>query len=193
MESKSLQKSVSSLVSEMSSKKILSQDDYLFAAEWLKRNKTTQKSVKDHFSSDLEEAETKVKEIKKSRDVFLKPLLESETIVKKQLLDYDLKIQEEKEEAERKLLAAQEKGLSDKTIRKYETALDSASSAPPKVDGISTRKDWTFEILDESLIPRSFLMPDGSKLSKHAKLNGDSVPIPGVRFFQKSTIVSRRG
>lgn len=193
MESKSLQKSVSSLVSEMSSKLILSQDDYLFAAEWLKRNKTTQKAVKDHFSTSLSEAKDVVKSIEKERDVFLNPLIQAEFIVKEQLLEYDRKIQEEKEAAERKLLEAREKGLSDKTIRKYETALDSTSSAPPKVDGISTRKDWTFEITDESLIPRSFLMPDESKLSKHAKLNGDSVPVPGVRFFQKTAIVSRRG
>lgn len=48
----------------------------------------------------------------------------------------------------------------------------------------SVKPSWDFEVIDESLIPRNYLMPDLSKIRIAVKAEVD---IPGVRRFQKMT------
>ncbi len=187
---KDLQKSIQSLVKEMASKTITTPEEYVFAAEWLKKNKTTQKIVKEKDSKELAEAKQKVEEIKGRIDSLLKPLVDSERIVKDQLSAYDQKVLEDKRKAEEKLRIAEEKGLSDKTLKKYESQV-SAVSFVPSVNGISKRKDWTFEVVDPSQVPREYLLVDEVKLGKYARMEKENASVPGVRFFYTETVVSR--
>lgn len=48
------------------------------------------------------------------------------------------------------------------------------------------RKIWDFKIVNESLVPRQYLMVDDQKLRAQAKATGNSIPVPGVEFFQRS-------
>jgi hypothetical protein len=55
----------------------------------------------------------------------------------------------------------------------------------PKVDGVSFRTDWDFEIVDANLIPREYLIPDEKKIRGVVKAMRGAARIPGVRPFEK--------
>lgn len=78
-----------------------------------------------------------------------------------------------------------------------ETAKDLARNAPLEiketftaVDNTTIRKDWNYEIIDPDLVPALFCSPDHKKI-KAAISNGLMKEIPGLRIFQKSTIVNK--
>lgn len=191
MENKALQKSVSSLIKEISTREIITAKDYLFAAEWLKKNKTTQKVIKDAFKDDLAAAKKAVEDVKVKMDAFLDPLSKTEALVKKQMIAYDAALEEEKRKKALKLEAAEEKGLTDRTIQKYERDLEAAPEAAPQASGISYRELWSFEIEDLNSIPREYLVPNTDKLGKLARAMKDEACVPGVRFFSTKTIAAR--
>jgi len=56
---------------------------------------------------------------------------------------------------------------------------------PP--EGASTRTNWKFDIVDESLIPRTFLTPDLTKIGAHVRANKEVSSIPGVLAFAEQT------
>lgn len=47
----------------------------------------------------------------------------------------------------------------------------------------SFRRRWTFEVVDESEVPREFCAIDTVKLGRYATAMKDSAKVPGVRFF----------
>lgn len=63
--------------------------------------------------------------------------------------------------------------------------------ATPKVAGQSLRANYTFEIVDEKLLPREWLCPDEQKIRRYVKAMRDEARIPGVRVMKDTTIVSR--
>lgn len=67
-----------------------------------------------------------------------------------------------------------------------------AAPAAPKVAGITTRKEWDFEITDAARVPRQFLMVDETKLRKYVKAMGAQAAMDGVRIFQRETVAASR-
>jgi len=65
--------------------------------------------------------------------------------------------------------------------------------APAKADGVNLRDNWTFEIVDESLIPREYLIPDEVKIRKVVVALKDKTNIPGVKAINRPIIVKARG
>ena len=58
----------------------------------------------------------------------------------------------------------------------------------PKVAGVSIPKVWTFEITDEDVIPREYLVVDESRIRRVVTaLKGDT-KIPGVRVLEQKRI-----
>lgn len=77
-----------------------------------------------------------------------------------------------------------------------EIALAPAAAAPvyvPKATaaGVATRKLWKFEIVDVSLIPREYLIPDEKKIGELARTLQGKAALPGVRFFDEIKIGGR--
>ena len=58
--------------------------------------------------------------------------------------------------------------------------------SPPKVSGLSYREEWTFEITDESQIPREYLVVDEAKIRAHVRSMREKSNIPGVHAFKRS-------
>jgi hypothetical protein len=58
-------------------------------------------------------------------------------------------------------------------------------AAAPKVEGVSFRTDWDFEIVDESLIPSMYKAPDEKKIRGVVKAMKGATNIPGIRVFEK--------
>lgn len=191
MTNNALQKSVTSLVKEMETRKITTAEDYLFAAEWLKKNKTTQKVVKDTFKDELAAAKKAVDQVKEKMDAYLVPLAKAEGLVKEQMLAYDTALEEEKREKALRLEIAEERGLTTKTIKKYARELDNVPDAPPSATGISYRELWSFEVLDIDQVPREYMVVDSDRLGKLARTMKDEACVPGIRFFSTKTIAAR--
>jgi hypothetical protein len=64
-----------------------------------------------------------------------------------------------------------------------------------KTSGISGRKNWKFEIVDEALIPRKYLQPNLVQIGKEVRAVGENLSIPGVRIYEdeKETVRTNRG
>jgi hypothetical protein len=63
--------------------------------------------------------------------------------------------------------------------------------APQKLAGVSTRKDWDFEIVDPAAIPREYLAIDEKKIRAYVKAMKSDAKIPGVRVYAKDVIAAR--
>jgi actin-related protein len=64
-------------------------------------------------------------------------------------------------------------------------------TAPPKVEGVSFREEWTYEVVNAELIPREYLAVDDKKLAGVVRAMRGSCRIPGVRVFSR-TVTSAR-
>lgn len=97
-------------------------------------------------------------------------------------------------EAEERAKAAATQREKDRITREAEERAKEAVAAPvaiPKFEvksegrlkGVSSRKNWTFEIVSEDQIPRKFMIPDLKKLGAEARNMEEKAEVPGVRFF----------
>lgn len=68
-------------------------------------------------------------------------------------------------------------------VQEVQTHIRTAKSA------VSVSKVWKFEILDEALIPREYLVVDSSSI--RVAMNKGVRNIPGVRFYQDNQVASR--
>lgn len=51
--------------------------------------------------------------------------------------------------------------------------------------GISARKTWKFEVVDEKCVPREYLTLDMVKIGKRVRSCGDTISIPGIRIYSE--------
>jgi len=101
-----------------------------------------------------------------------------------------------KQEEERRLSMAEELEKSGKK-EEAEKIIEEEINVPsvrvenevPKVNGLHYREEWQFEIENENLIPREFLIPDEKKIRKYIKAMGETAKIPGVKIFKTKILV----
>ena len=63
-----------------------------------------------------------------------------------------------------------------------------------QVAGVSTREDWDFRIIDDSIIPREYLLVNESAIRALGKTTKGKARIAGVEFYSKQVVAaSRRG
>jgi len=63
----------------------------------------------------------------------------------------------------------------------------------PKVEGVSTRKMWKWEVLDAGMIPREYMVVDVGMVTRVVQASKGRVEIPGVRVWQEEIMVGRMG
>jgi hypothetical protein len=68
---------------------------------------------------------------------------------------------------------------------------DAFRSTVPELDNVEMRTTWTYEIENESLLPREFLSANTKLLGEHARKSKGSEPVTGVRFHPKTTLAVR--
>lgn len=98
-----------------------------------------------------------------------------------------LALEAEKDLAEGRELAAMEK------IERAESVAVIPEIVPQgyKSKGATPTKNWTFQIVDVSLIPREYLVPDEKLLKALAKSRKEAASVPGVKFFAEESISLR--
>ncbi len=62
----------------------------------------------------------------------------------------------------------------------------------PKVEGISFRKDWKWEVTDVSQIPRNYMMVNEVAINGVARAMKDKTNIPGIRVYPEQVVVKSR-
>ena len=165
---------------------------YLLIADSDKQGKTWMKAVVNPFKKAVKNAENMIKP-------FLTPYAEAKTIVKEKLEAYIAKVNEEnrkKAEEERKAREAENalrKAEAEKTGSNVELIAPKPvqkvdHSSRTSIGGVHTRKVMDFEVIDWAKLPDDFKLVNEKKLREHAKAG---VAVPGVRFFEKETVVAR--
>lgn len=66
-------------------------------------------------------------------------------------------------------------------------------AAIPITEGASFRENWKARIVDESMIPREFLMPDEKKINQIVKAMKNLTNIQGVEVYCEEITARRRG
>jgi len=98
----------------------------------------------------------------------------------------------EGEEAARKAREELERKALEEAAAKEAQIIPPPIPEKPKTEGLTLRDNWTFEIYDESLIPREYLVPDPVKIRKVVQVMKERTNIPGVRVFNQPVVVKTR-
>ena len=147
--------------------KISNVDEYVHGAALLAQSKAMAKTIIADFQPAKKKAFETHSTICTTEKKHLKPLSDAEKYIKGEMVRF--KIEQDQ----------------------LDIKNDAFLSTVPEIEGIEMRITWTFEIENESVIPREFLSPDATKLKEHAKKFKESSPVKGVRFLPKTTIAVR--
>ena len=84
------------------------------------------------------------------------------------------------------------KALEEAVAKEAQIAPPPPVPEKPKTEGLTLRENWTFEIVDESLIPKEYLVPDLVKIRRTVQVMKDKTVIPGIRVFNNPIVVKTR-
>jgi ribosomal protein L14E/L6E/L27E len=168
LERQELEQESKDLVADAKSLTITSPEKYEFAGTLLVIVEQLEKKVRTFFDPDIKKAHDLHKSMIKTRDTMLKPVEQASAILRAKRIEFKTRIAEKQRQEE-------EKNGKVKTAE------------PPKTEGISDIDVWTFEIVDENLVPDIYKIIDEKKLGQIARSLKDKAQVPGVRFFSRKS------
>lgn len=205
-----IESEISNFVEENKPIVVNDNNDLMKATACIKGIKSMQDKVKDSFNSIIDQAHKAHKEAIGQRDKYLKPLVDIEKKFKDAILVFNRKMEEEQRERIRKA----NEGMAEKAEKEKQRLLAEANKtddawdkealqekaqaiqpvtcdAPGKAieqEGLSIRKTWKARVIDESIIPRAFMIVNESALNTAAKQEGWRIAgIMGVEFYQEES------
>lgn len=187
-----IKKRIDEVMARMEGLEIDSYEKMQEAAEWLNKNKETQKFVKDFYEPERKrtyDAYTTVTDaIKRFTDILAK----GEKIIKRKMADYQIEQERIRQEEERKRIASEE--AARKKAEKKGGPVPQFDITPilepEKVEGVSFVENWTFDITDKAKIPMEYMIPDEKKIRGVVKAMKGDTNIPGIRVFADKTVRS---
>lgn len=176
-------------------------ESFAYAGEFARKIKQAQKQVDDTrkgMTRPLDESKKKIMDLFRPIE---DRIAELERSVKGSMLAYqaevDRKIREEREAKEKKDREEMEQKLKDAAFFGESTvdidepkAEEAFINVAPVATGVSTKMVWTFEIVDESKLPREMLSVDERKIK--AAVDFGVRDIPGLKIYQKPVMAIRR-
>lgn len=171
------------LVMMASAFNVTSMESYSMAGDLLRDMKELAKKIEEAFNPTVEAAHLAHKTAIKSRDTYLKPVTNAMGMVRGKM-SYWITEENRKREEEEKKLEAENKSSGISVAVKIEA---------PKVDGISTRKQWLFTVRDPKLVPEAYWVRsiDEAKIKKEVEEKKDKAEIPGVEVYSKEVVIAR--
>lgn len=178
---------------------------YTRAGEFWKEIRAMRGKVAATFDPLVKQAHELHRETLAKKNEIDRPLEAAEKKVKRLMADYDReqerKRREEedrlreiarKQEEERRLaeaLAAEAAGEKEEAeaILEEEVYIPPpvVPKATPKVEGVSFRTAWKFRIVNESAIPRNYMVPDTVKIGGVVRAMKSATNIPGVEVYEE--------
>jgi hypothetical protein len=104
--------------------------------------------------------------------------------------DQEARLAREKAEARARELEAQGKTERAQAMQAKADAVIAPVIIPatPKVAGQGIREIWDFEIVESSLIPRQYLIPDDAMIRKIANATKGKLDIPGIKIVSRKIV-----
>lgn len=208
-----MEKVVSPVVTQAQGLTVIDKEDYEFACNFLQFIATRKKQVEETFDPIIEKAHAAHKEALNQKKKFMDPLIGADVNVRAKVSqwrnaeerkrqDEERRLQEQaKREADERALqeAAALEASGDKELAQM--VIEEAASAPapvvvlptmvPKQEGVSARRTWKFRIVNESLIPREFLMVNEVAIRAMVKAQKNMTKIPGVEVYPDDSVSVR--
>jgi len=142
------------------------------------------------------------KMVTRNKKKHLKPIEDAIDIFKSKTTSWYMeeqrKVREQEEKIRREAIRQQEEARLKEAeelekngeAEKAEEILSAPILAPvfkpqkiEKPEGVSYHDNWKFEIVDESKIPRDYLMPDEKEIGRTVKARKEKTNIPGIRAY----------
>jgi hypothetical protein len=179
---------------------IVTQADYENAAGILKAAKGMIKVFDGIFDPLIKQANDHTKSIREEKKKHTDRLEQAEQTLRGKVTAYiteQQRIQREeqqKRDAEQKKLDDEAKAANE-FLAEVGAAPVLAERVAPVAEvekaGISFRKVWKYEIIQESLIPREYLAIDEVKIGLQVRALKDALTIPGVRIYSEDSAIVR--
>lgn len=182
---------------------------YAEAAEWLKTIKGALKKIEDARTRITQPMNEALRQVNAQAKDAAAPFMASEQKIKRAMISYSDEQDRIRQEEQRKANEAAEKErrrlqeIADRAAAKGQenkaeafaeraaaVVAPVAQQAAPKISGVNIPKVWTFEIENEKLIPREYLLVDETKIRKVVQALKGSTNIPGVRVFEQKRIAA---
>lgn len=190
---------------------IVTAEDYTTGAGYLREINGLRKEIGATFDPIIEQAHRAHKEAINQKKRHEEPLAQAERVIRGALAAYDAEQDRKKREEERRLQAEARKLEEERRLAEAVEAEQSGDqeqaeqiiAAPvyvapvvlaketPKVDGVSFRDVWKFDIIDPDAVPREYLTPDEKKIGGVVRALKGAAKIPGVRVYSEKTTAFR--
>lgn len=193
---------------------IATQDDYEKAGKFLVGIKTRTKQIQDYWKGPKDAANAAHKALVEKEKQMLAPLKEAEKIIKDTMLQYQAAVEKarreqeaearrkQQEEVDRLLNQAADAGAAgDKQGEAIGMAMaEMVNDMPaatqmdtPTAAGTSVRKTWKARVTDPTAVPAYFnelelRTINQATLNNIAKMTKGTATIPGVEFYQESSL-----
>lgn len=174
--------------------------------------------IAETFDPQISKAHELHRSLLAEKKKYTAPLDEAEKIVKRTIAAYldDMERRRREAEAERARIEAEARAEADRKLRAVEraeakgdfakaealaqeavNAMESKIEAAPVIPeapiatGLSLREDWKYRIIDKSLIPLEYLIPDEVKIGRVVRALKAEAKIPGVSVYSEKSVSSR--
>lgn len=197
--------------------KITCQEDYETAGKYLVGIKTRTKQIKDYWKGPKQAAQAAHKAVVDREKQMLQPLEEAERILKASMMQYQAAVEKarrEAEEAARKRQQEEAARLLDEAIKKEDAGDEQGAAigmamaqmvdempaaapvAAPTAAGTAVKKTWKARVIDPEAVPAYFngieiRSINMSALNNMAKMFKGTAQVPGVEFYQESSLSVR--
>lgn len=187
---------------------------YAQAGEMVRGLKALAKRITEYMADDIKRAHELHKSLTRKRAQAVDPIEAEARRLGREMAAWDAEQQRRRREEEARL--AREAKAREEALALEQAALmreqgvpeaeamavvEQAIEAPapvvtlapaaPKVEGVSYRSDWRFEITDPHAIPREYLAIDEKKIGGVVRALKGAAKIPGVRVYEVKTPVVR--
>jgi len=173
-------------------------DDAKLATDDLSIISRLKKAMEAKRKEALSPHEAQVKAIRDTYNYLMVPVIEAEKITKEKQMAFlreQERIRREQEEINRKRMEAAQAEMKLKGELSEDVNLVEVVEAPVKVMsdfGSSGMVDhWKVEVVDMSLLPDEYKIPDMVMLNSIAKKYHDAKKIAGVRFYNEPYLATR--
>lgn len=189
---------------------ILNQAGLDQAAAFLRDVKDLRAKVDDAYDGIIRKAHEAHKEAIATKRRYSDPLDRVERILKDKIGSFQLAEARKREEERRRL---EEAARQEEERKRLEAAIEmekqgdkAAASAlleaplppptvyvppAPKAEGVTTRMEWTFEIVNPHLVPREYCEPDPVKIRAFVRAVGGMKELSGVKIFRRPVVTAR--
>jgi len=189
---------------------VANREDYDVASALNKAAIDLKKKIKSFFAPMVQKAHEAHKAVKDTENLHLKPVEEAISMFKRKMTDWYMeeqrKVREQEEKVRQEAIRQaeearlkeaeelEEKGEAEKAEEVLGAPIAEPVFKPKEVErpqGVSYRDNWKFELVDESALPRPYLMPDMQKIAGVVRSMKGKTKIDGVRVFNEPIQINR--